>query len=361
MASCSGDGSRGHHKFTLNVSESYVSDAADNYSNVSWELVLSPIQKGWDWYYSATIPVSYKVIVNGSEYTGNIMNYDGRSTVTVGSDSLRVYHNDDGSKSIDFSFSVWDNVSASYLPGSASGNGGLGLTSIDRGMSVWQSLNGKTPNSITMNWSSGSTADYIWYSTNNGSSWTAVGWVDSSSGTYTISGLSANTTYNIKTRARRKDTGRDNNYSGTTGVTTYKTYSTVSSVTTGSIQPFSCTAYCTSSNASNTSSYEYALCNSNKVALQTYTSTVTYYNFSGLSEETTYYIRCRVRSSDSGVWSGYVYSSAFTTPADQVRAYIKQSGTWKQGKVYVKINGSWVKAKKVYVKKDGQWIIGRNN
>lgn len=237
----------------------------------------------------------------------------------------------------------------------------ISLTQLNRGTNVYQSFNSKTPNSITMNWSTSHTADYIWYSTNNGSSWTAVGGVNASSGSYTITGLSADTTYNIKTRARRKDTGRDNNYSGTTGVTTYKTYSTVSSVTTGSIQPFSCTAYCTSSNASNTSSYEYALCNSNKVALQTYTSTVTYYNFSGLSEETTYYIRCRVRSSDSGVWSGYVYSSAFTTPADQVRAYIKQSGTWKQGKVYVKINGSWVKAKKVYVKKDGQWIIGRNN
>ena len=57
MASCSGNGARGHHKFTLNVSESYVSGSSENYSDISWELVLSPIQNGWDWYYSSTVAV----------------------------------------------------------------------------------------------------------------------------------------------------------------------------------------------------------------------------------------------------------------------------------------------------------------
>ena len=115
MASCSGNGARGHHKFTLNVSESYVSGSSENYSDISWELVLSPIQNGWDWYYSSTVPVSWSVNIGGNSYTGNIMNYNGSSTVAVGSGSTRIYHNDDGSKSINFSFSVWDNVSANYF------------------------------------------------------------------------------------------------------------------------------------------------------------------------------------------------------------------------------------------------------
>jgi len=67
-----------------------------------------------------------------------------------------------------------------------------------------QSLSSKTETSVTMNWSIDSTADYIWYSTNNGGNWTAVGSVNATSGSYTISGLSANTSYNIKTRVRRK-------------------------------------------------------------------------------------------------------------------------------------------------------------
>jgi len=66
-----------------------------------------------------------------------------------------------------------------------------------------QSLNSKTETSITMNWSIDSTANYIWYSIDNGSNWVAVGSVNATSGSYTINGLNANTSYNIKTRVRR--------------------------------------------------------------------------------------------------------------------------------------------------------------
>lgn len=66
-----------------------------------------------------------------------------------------------------------------------------------------QSLKSKTETSVTMNWSVDSTANYIWYSKDNGANWTAVGTVNATSGSYTISGLTANTSYNIKTRVRR--------------------------------------------------------------------------------------------------------------------------------------------------------------
>ena len=33
---------------------------------------------------------------------------------------------------------------------------------------------------------------------------------------------------------------------------------------------------------------------------------------------------------------------------------------WLKGKVYLKINGVWTKAKKIYIKIDGQWKIGSN-
>lgn len=72
--------------------------------------------------------------------------------------------------------------------------------------SVTQSLNSKTSSSIKINWSSDSTIDHIWYSINNGSSWVDAGAVNASSGNYNITGLSANTSYNIKTRVRRAGT-----------------------------------------------------------------------------------------------------------------------------------------------------------
>lgn len=69
-----------------------------------------------------------------------------------------------------------------------------------------QTFSSKTETSITMKWSSDSTIDYVWYSKDNGSNWTAVGTVNATSGSYTINGLSANTSYNIKTRVRAKST-----------------------------------------------------------------------------------------------------------------------------------------------------------
>lgn len=63
-------------------------------------------------------------------------------------------------------------------------------------------LAGRTETSLTIGWSIDSTANHIWYSVNNGS-WVDVGNVNATSGTYTISGLSQNTGYNIKTLVRR--------------------------------------------------------------------------------------------------------------------------------------------------------------
>ena len=83
-----------------------------------------------------------------------------------------------------------------------------------------QTLNTKTETSIKMNWSSDSTVDYIWYSKDDGSSWTGVDVTDGTGGNYTITGLSANTTYKIKTRVRRKDSQLTTD-SSTLSVTTY--------------------------------------------------------------------------------------------------------------------------------------------
>ena len=71
-----------------------------------------------------------------------------------------------------------------------------------------------------MNWSSDSTIDYLWYSKDGGDIWTGVDVADGKNGTYTISGLTANKAYDIKTRLRRKDSQLYKD-SGTLAVTTY--------------------------------------------------------------------------------------------------------------------------------------------
>lgn len=203
MASCSGDGARGHHRFTLNVSETYVSDGANNYSTVSWELILSRIDGNWDWRYSATVPVKYKVNIDGNEYTGNIMSYDGVSTVTVDSGSLNIGHNSNGAKSISFSFEVWDNVSANYLPGYASGSGSMDLTTIGRYATItYFSVSQRDETSVQFNFSTDVGCDWAWYSTDGGSNWANL---DGNTGI--VYGLSANTWYAFKLRVRRTDSG----------------------------------------------------------------------------------------------------------------------------------------------------------
>jgi len=347
--------------------------AVTNKSTINWSVVIRRGTVTWDtswtgWNQKMYVSIDIDGFGSRTIYIPEY-NYGGRHKPgsTFDSGSFEVTHDADGSKTINFGVSFTDNADGKnskgnyYTPGDASRKtGSLTLTKYERGTYVQCWENSKTPNSINVGWMTGDTADYIWYSKDNGSNWTAVGSVDSIGGSFNITGLSANTTYPIKVRARRKDTGIDTNYSSAVSMTTYKAYSYVTSCSVGSVTPFTCTAYCTSSNASNTNSYEYTLCNSSKSAITTVTSSSTSQNWTGLAEETTYYMRCRVRSSDSGVWSDYVYSSAFTTPADQAKGYIKYSGSWHLGKVYIKYNGTWQKAKKAYLKSSGTWYISRN-
>lgn len=118
--------------------------------------------------------------------------------------SFTVTHDADGKKTVTISGAWSDNNWSSYIT-SGSASASVTLPQIPRYATVSQSLGGKTETGITVKWSSDSTIDYVWYSKDNGSNWTAVGSANATSGSYTISGLTANTSYNIKTRVRRKD------------------------------------------------------------------------------------------------------------------------------------------------------------
>ena len=116
------------------------------------------------------------------------------------SGTITVQHDSDGTKSVDVKLST-----AIYTKTVSSYSDTWELDSIPRYGTSVQSVASKEETTITMNWSSDSVADYLWYSINNGSSWTGVNIADGKSGTYKISGLAANTTYKVKTRLRRKD------------------------------------------------------------------------------------------------------------------------------------------------------------
>lgn len=120
-------------------------------------------------------------------------------TITLLTKTYTVPHNADGTKAVTISATVGGN--AMWGSGSAT----VTLDKIPRYASVTQSVYAKTETTVTMSWSSDATIDYLWYSKNNGTSWTGIDVADGNKGTYVIGGLTTNTAYNIKTRVRRKD------------------------------------------------------------------------------------------------------------------------------------------------------------
>lgn len=196
-------------------------NSADNTSTIKW--TLSAV--GGNENYYSTGPT--KVIINGTTvYSKSRVAWDDKtfpaSTGSI-SGTLTVTHASDGTKQIKVELST-----AVYTSTVSTVGRTWTLDSIARYGTSNQSLKSKTETSITMNWSSDSTVDYLWYSTDNGSTWAGIDVADEKSGTYTIKNLSAdttkklsaNTTYKIKTRIKRKNSQLTTN-SSALSVTTY--------------------------------------------------------------------------------------------------------------------------------------------
>ena len=210
MASISGNGSNGHHKFTLTVTENSTS-TANNTSTVGFSFVISPVQTTWNWeQWGANI--TYTVTINGTKYTGSIANYDGYSSVTLKSGTLTVAHDTNGSKSIAYSFSVSDTSGQSYTCGNASASGTMALSTIPRYLSITSiGIISITETSAVVSWSASDARDSTYYSFDNGATWIGSSTdgetlaSDLKSGTFNILNLTANKTYNIKVKIKRTD------------------------------------------------------------------------------------------------------------------------------------------------------------
>jgi hypothetical protein len=144
MASISANGAKGNHKFTLTVTEKSTS-TENNTSLVEFSFKLSPVNTSWNWELWGS-SISYKVTINGTDYTGTIPDYDGYSTVTLKTGSQTVSHNADGTKTIAYSFSVTDGAGQRYTPGNASASGSLTLTTIPRATTPTLSATSVTAN-----------------------------------------------------------------------------------------------------------------------------------------------------------------------------------------------------------------------
>lgn len=286
MATIKGNGSKHSHEFTLEVTETGTS-VANNTSSVSFTFSIYKSSYSW----SQIGRISYNVNINGTEYEGTIPSYSAGSTLKIKTGTQTIKHNSDGSKTIDISFSVTDNSGESYTCGNASASDSMKLTNIPRYATVSQSLRSKTSSSIAINWSSDSVIDYIWYSTNNGSNWNGINVSDGTSGNYTISNLSSNTSYSIKTKVRRKDSQLTTD-SSTLSVKTYAKTTPTISLSSKTIDTITVSSSCNVS----VSSTKYRI----KKSSGSYGSYQTSNKFTGLQPNTSYIVEVNKTASESG-------------------------------------------------------------
>ncbi len=132
---------------------------------------------------------------------------------------VTVTHNADGTLTLPIYwhwgvYSTW----GQYLAPSGSKN--VTLTAIDRtAPTVTFTTSAITANGFTISATSSATADLFQYSTNNGSSWSTLSSTEGTTASKAITGLSPNTSYTVKVRARKKT----NQVYGTSSAATVKT------------------------------------------------------------------------------------------------------------------------------------------
>lgn len=188
-------------------------DTVNNTSKLDW--TLSSIGGNVAYYTIGETTVT----INGTQvYHKGQTSWDSRAFPAAKgsvSGSITVSHNSDGSKSISVGFST-----RVYYYQPVEYGGSMTLAKIDRASpSVSISTSNITPNAVTVSASASTTCDIWEYSTNGGSSWAQYSTSATTSTSKAITGLSPNTSYTIRVRARKKS----NHVYGTSGSTTIKT------------------------------------------------------------------------------------------------------------------------------------------
>lgn len=160
----------------------------------------------------------YNMTINldGNVYTipNTSFSVQPRSSIELANISFTgIVHNADGTKSCNLSVNVGGNVMW------ANGSQTITLDTFQRYVTLSTSVGNRTETSITMNWATDRGISKLWYSINNGSSYTELS-ASGTSGSFVISGLTPNTNYPIKVKVRAADSGLDTT-SSTNNVYTY--------------------------------------------------------------------------------------------------------------------------------------------
>lgn len=175
---------------------------ANNTSTVSWSLVLKRPSR-----INSSVNKPYSVVIDGVTVASGSTSIDGSGNKTIASGTRTIQHGSDGKKTLSFSFSVevmplyWSGVPT----GNASGSGSMTLTPIPRYAKITSfTLGSATRNSFKVNWTTDRNVNRVEYKIGSGS-WIAGSTSTAKSGSFTVSGRSAGTTYSVTIRVRAAD------------------------------------------------------------------------------------------------------------------------------------------------------------
>lgn len=116
------------------------------------------------------------------------------------SGKITISHDNEGNLTIPVKLST-----AIYTTTINEKSGNWTLDSIPRYATISQSVTSKTETTLNIKWTADSICDYLWYSIDDGSTYTGIDIEDAKEGNYTISSLEAGLNYRIRTKVRRKD------------------------------------------------------------------------------------------------------------------------------------------------------------
>lgn len=239
--------------------------------------------------------LSQKLIIDGTEFTATkTVDLSPGVRVALVSGSKTITHSADGSKKITISADCDLPDGNGYGPAWGSASATVALTTIPRYMDyVWISQKGKSSSSISLDWSTSHARDWTQYSLNGGAWTDAADAVasDNKSGYFTIRGLSSNTSYKIKIRCRRTDSGLWSESGSLTIKTFAKTIPTIS-LSSKTVNSITVSSSCNVT----VSSTQYRI----KKSGGSYGSYQTSATFSGLSPNTAYVIEVKKVGKDSG-------------------------------------------------------------
>lgn len=141
------------------------------------------------------------------------LNISPNSSQTIYAQTFTCNHDANGECALRYSVSI-----SGAITGTGAGN--LTLDTIPVGAYPLLTFASATETGATLNWSTDVPIDYFWYKVGSGN-WVANGSVSGRSGAFTLTGLSANTSYSVKIKVRRAS----NQVQTESAAATFTTYS----------------------------------------------------------------------------------------------------------------------------------------